>query len=397
MFLPLYFEQLRKANESATVVTSSLNVLLALRLVALGARGTTFEELDVALQGGLPQGEVSQDEDGVLAQLRDVMCSVTTDESVVLTMSNSVWASNGVAETFKEKADRLLAAGSFPLPSDASVLNEYVSRATHGLIPTVMEEIPPTALALLVSVVYFKGAWTHPFDGGDTFKECFSPFVGDAVEHPFMHKTFYPHPSCWRGVRVVKATSHNVLLLPFGEGSGEGNDPRFMAAFVLPCKEGPDSLASTATTVFEDIPAVVNTSVPIADLDLDTDGIIKATIPKFRASFSAELSPIFLNLGVTSAFDDSADFGRLSQSNTDLFISAIILHAVIDVSELGTEAAAVTVVDIDESDDEIESEENVFMDLRLTRPFLFTIVDTVLCISIFEAEIHSLEPSQSFQ
>jgi serpin B len=68
------------------------------------------------------------------------------------------------------------------------------------------------------------------------------------------------------------------------------------------------------------------------------------TIPKFKLAQQFELHGILGAMGMPKAFDDKdADFSGITV-NRELFISAVIHKAFIDVTEEGTEAAAATAV-----------------------------------------------------
>jgi serpin B len=66
-------------------------------------------------------------------------------------------------------------------------------------------------------------------------------------------------------------------------------------------------------------------------------------LPKFKVSFKAQLAKTLKSMGMTNAFSNAADFSGIDGTK-DLFISAVIHKAFIDVNEEGTEAAAATAV-----------------------------------------------------
>ena len=98
-------------------------------------------------------------------------------------------------------------------------------------------------------------------------------------------------------------------------------------------------------------------------------GIIK--IPKFETSFTIELNDMLKSLGMVDAFNPTkADFSSMS-SHLSLYISRVLQKARIKVEEKGTEAAAVTVIDM-KLTSAIPSPGEP-LTFYATRPFLYTI------------------------
>jgi serine protease inhibitor len=64
-------------------------------------------------------------------------------------------------------------------------------------------------------------------------------------------------------------------------------------------------------------------------------------VPSFRMTSKFSLAQTLRSLGMTDAFSDKADFSGMT-GNRDLFISAVIHQAYVDMNEEGTEAAAAT-------------------------------------------------------
>ena len=99
---------------------------------------------------------------------------------------------------------------------------------------------------------------------------------------------------------------------------------------------------------------------------------VKVYLPKFKTTSQFEMSRTLRTLGMKSAFTGAADFSGMT-GDRDLFISAVIHKAFVDVNEEGTEAAAATGVIMKRSAAPIrEKEPPVF---RADHPFVFMIRD----------------------
>ena len=102
----------------------------------------------------------------------------------------------------------------------------------------------------------------------------------------------------------------------------------------------------------------------------ERDGLV--VLPKFKLENSLELNPTLKALGMKSAFDQKkADFSAMF--GDPHFISEVRQKAFVEVSEEGTEAAAVTAIAVDSLG--FEPNPPKPFEMIVDRPFLFAIVD----------------------
>jgi serpin B len=100
-------------------------------------------------------------------------------------------------------------------------------------------------------------------------------------------------------------------------------------------------------------------------------------LPRFKAESSFRLNEPLQELGMKSAFG-SADFTGLSPMGKELYITAVLHKAFVDVNEEGTEAAAATAVVIGRKSD--GPKPAVF---RADRPFVYVIRDNATGAALF--------------
>jgi serpin B len=101
---------------------------------------------------------------------------------------------------------------------------------------------------------------------------------------------------------------------------------------------------------------------------------VKVYLPRFKTTSQFELSRTLADMGLTSVFDPgAADFSGMTGAR-DVFVSAVIHKAFVDVNEQGTEAAAATAVTVRVTAAPVAEpkEPPVF---RADHPFVFLIRD----------------------
>ena len=125
--------------------------------------------------------------------------------------------------------------------------------------------------------------------------------------------------------RYSEVDDLQMLELPYGDGS---------LSMVVLLPRAIDGLADLeAKLTFENLNGWVSKL---------SKGEVKVYLPKFKTTSQFELGDTLKTLGMNTAFDaNAADFSGMT-GGRDLFISAVIHKAFVDVNEEGTEAAAAT-------------------------------------------------------
>jgi len=95
-------------------------------------------------------------------------------------------------------------------------------------------------------------------------------------------------------------------------------------------------------------------------------------LPKFKMAAQFSLAKPLAEMGMTDAFSPSANFSGMD-GERDLFISAVVHKAFVDVNEEGTEAAAATAVVVRSMAVMMPRPTPIF---RADHPFIFLIRDT---------------------
>jgi serpin B len=170
---------------------------------------------------------------------------------------------------------------------------------------------------VLTNATYFKGDWASPFPKAATKDEVFTVTEDKRVGVPMMHRT--------GRLNYLDGGDFQALELPYA-----GNDLAMVV--LLPKKvDGLDEFerSLTAGSLADRLAKLRPRRVEVA-------------LPRFRMESGFELQSVLSAMGMPAAFGD-ADFSGIN-GRRDLFISAVIHKAFVDVNEEGTEAAAATAV-----------------------------------------------------
>lgn len=110
---------------------------------------------------------------------------------------------------------------------------------------------------------------------------------------------------------------------------------------------------------------------------------MRTGIPKFEAEYSAELSEVLMEMGMTDAFSmRDADFSGLGSSTEGNIVISRVLHKThVAVDEKGTKAGAATAVEMktESAAEPMEEPKQVILD----RPFVYLLIDCEQAVPLF--------------
>lgn len=340
--------QVWRTGGGRNTVVSPLSVATALAMTANGAKGATADAISKALNAeGAGADELNNAQAALAAQLRSLGGGTRLD------IANSLWARQGVAfkpdflGRVRAAYDAQATSLDFGAAGSAKAINDWVSAKTGGKITGLIESIPPEAVLYLVNAVYFKGAWSVPFDPARTEDMPFTSESGATKQVPMMQRA--------GRLPYLKGDGFQVVALPYA-------DTRLQMLVFLPDRDS-------------------NLIALQANLTPETwdrwTGALKLTegelaLPRFKVEYGVTLNDALNALGMDIAFDAGrADFRGMADAQ--LFINEVRHKTFIDVNEAGTEAAAATSVGMSmTSIRETSPSFRVVVD----RPFFFAIRDT---------------------
>ena len=274
---------------------------------------------------------------------------VKVDANVQFTSANSFWA----AKTFPLKTDyasllkRYFAAESytvdFGLPATLKQINGWCSDKTDGKIPHMLDELDPQMSLMLINALLFKAPWKLTWE---VLKDRdFTTASGAKTRKEYLHTRE-------QDLLYGDYGDFELVRAPYGNGA-------YTMDIILP-KEGKTLAGILPTLSSEDINYNLRSSK------------VTLYLPKWSTEYSTEdlLIPALKAQGLTLPFDpNGADFSGISTSPT--YIDMIKQKVKIDVTEKGTEFAAVTVIGIKVSSAMPVTPPRVTVDVN--RPFAYTI------------------------
>jgi serpin B len=225
-------------------------------------------------------------------------------------------------------------------------INAWVEKETQDKIKDLLKEgvLSTDTRLVLTNAIYFKGDWAWQFKKDRTSDQPFHVTADKTVQAPLMNQ---------KGkFNLFETDNFQMLELPYA-----GKDLSMVV--LLPKKVDGLPALEKALTAAKFAEYVKN----LREVDEVT-----VLLPKFKTTAEFQLNDELSKLGMKQAFSNQADFSGID-GEKDLYLSAVIHKAFVDVNEEGTEAAAATAVVAEPKEAKITP---VF---RADRPFLFVIRD----------------------
>lgn len=344
------YNQLR--NGSQNIMVSPISVAMALHMTYNGAGSGTKEAMAKALQvTGIDLEALNQKNQDLLQRLK------AADPKVKLEIANSIWLREDMAfdQDFLKRNKDYYSAGAYNLDfgdtGAADTINNWVEENTKGLIKDIVDPpIDPMAIMFLINAVYFQGTWTEQFDEQATYEDIFYLASGDQAKVPMMNQS--------GAYDYFETPDFQAIRLPYGM------EERMAMYVFLPDKDS--SLAD-----FHKELNYANWGNWLSRFETKSGTIM---LPRFSLEYEKSLKDALSELGMKIAFDPAgADFSRMVPANSrdDVYINDVKHKSFIEVDESGTEAAAVTSVEM-----RVTSMPLYDFNMNVDRPFFYVIHDS---------------------
>ena len=343
----------QRVNETVdydnNVVVSPYSAGVALSMLAEGAEGQTRAEFDDALNGCLFGSE-----------------DLGANDSIQVKSANSVWVSdnfsirNRYVDLLEKDFDAFITTQNFADPATVKAINNWCYENTEGKIGNIIDRLGPNAVMVLMNALYFNAPWEYAFDAAQTRNGIFHGIVEDREVPMMTRKARYMYAE-YQGCQMVR--------LPY---SGD----RYAMYIVLP----PENLDVNSV-----IPYISESAYKAAMNMLSAQQVI-VKMPKFKLEAAFVLNEALQKMGIESAFTAGADFSGIAAMGP-LCLDSVKQKCYIDVSEKGTEAAAVTIAQVRLT----SVSPTVVKTMNVDRPFLFFIADSETDNILFAGKIVDLK------
>ena len=284
------------------------------------------------------------------------MASINRDDpDATLEMANALW----VADWFTLSQPYLDAAHGTYLADVETVnfaadavdrINQWASDKTHGKIKDVVtrETVDSLTAMMISNAIYFKGTWVNQFPEDATRESDFWTSDTENTQADFMNVE--------GSFEYVSSDGAQVLKMPYEGG-------RLSMLVILPDERG--GLADLTETLSAEQISKWSEGLQHSD--------VSVSMPKFEVRKSYDLNPILMSMGMTDAFDtELANLDGIGSEpdGTNLYVDSAAQFTYINVDEEGTEAAAVTTIEVG-----VTSAPPPIPHFVANHPFLFVIQD----------------------
>jgi len=345
---------------------SPYSISACLAMTYAGARGDTARQIAQTLHFRANQDQLAAAFGELQQQLNEAR------NGSELNVANGLWGQKDhpFLPAFLEVAKSTFRAGLNQVdfrteaePARAQI-NDWVSKTTEGKITNLLPPgmLAPATRLVLVNAISFKGRWAKPFNKTNTSNAPFSVAPNQRVQAPLMNLS--------AAFSYAEVEGLQLLELPYAGGG-------LSMVVLLP---GEINGLKTAE-------ASLNQQTLDGWLAQAREQKVTVFLPRFKLTAQFRLARTLAEMGMKEAFSSAADFSGMDGAR-DLFLSAVVHKAFVDVNEEGTEAAAATGAAVRM----LAVRRQPTPTFRADHPFIFLIRDTHSGSILFLGRV--LDPTQ---
>ena len=361
----LFSQTIRDYGTDRNIMISPASIMMALDMVAAGAKGESLEQLTNLFAAG--QGPLTQQ-----AYAAALMDRINGSKDVEFSCANAVWANsrllgnavntdyvNYIQDTFL--SEYTVTEFNDQTPDE---INSWIDEHTNHMIEKAVGELDPATVMVLVNAIAFEAKWETGYEDYQIFEGDFQAADGSTQKVTYLSDVTSSYFETEKATGFIKAY--------------EGGQYGFLA--ILPTDESISANEFAKNFSAEDYEKFINS--------VSNEYDVYSTMPEFSYDYEYEVNDTLKNLGCTDIFGGEADLSGIAGARGDLFVSKVFHKTHIEVDRDGTKAAAVTVVSVDMAGAPLVMTEVKNVDC--TRPYMYAIVEMETMAPIFVGTVNGI-------
>ena len=362
----LFSQTIKDNSGDSNIMISPASVMMALDMVAAGAKDESLEQLNDLFAKG--QGPLTQQ-----AYAAALMDKINGSKKVKFACANAVWNNKTllgnkvnmdyvkyIQDTFL--AEYTVTEFNSKTPSE---INAWVDKNTDHMIREVIDELDPQTVMVLVNAISFDGKWEEQYDEDHVREGDFRAADGSIQNATFLNDVTSAYYETDKAAGFIK--------------SYEGGEYAFLA--ILPKDDSVSANEFASEFSSEDYEDFINS--------VSYDYEVYSQMPEFKSDFDCLMNETLRSLGVSDVFvSGKADLSGIGGAPGDIFVSRVIHKTHIEVDSKGTKAAAVTAVTLRNKCEDVSMAESRVV--NCDRPFVYAIVDVDTMAPVFIGTVNAV-------
>lgn len=353
------------AKKNSNIMISPASIMMALDMVAAGAKGETLKQISDLF---------AKDTDPLEQQAfaSELMKRFNASQKVKLVCANAIWSDSKrldgkINAEYKEYIRKTFDAEFSAVPFNGEthkLVNEWVDKKTDHMIPSLFDlPFDPNTVMVLVNAIRFEAEWEKGYDKEQISEKKFRGTEGEKEVTMLSgtEKDYFEND---------KATG----FLKFYQGS------EYAFVVILPKDEKADANGFIKDFTYADYKEFIASR---------TDADVRTMMPEFKSDYQVGMNKILMQLGVRDAFSDvTADLTGIAEPSAGrLYVSEVIHKSHIEVDRKGTKAAAATGIKVNVKG---MAPAKDFKEVICDRPYVYAIVDTVSMNPVFIGTVNNI-------
>ncbi len=362
----IFSQTIRDYGKDKNIMISPASIMMALDMVAAGAKGESLEQLTNLFAAG--QGPLTQQ-----AYAADLMDKINGSKDVEFSCANAVWANGKLLGNMVNKdyvdyiQDIFLSEYTVEDFDKKTVdnINSWIYEHTDHMIEQAVDDLDPATVMVLVNAIAFDAKWETGYEDYQIDQGEFRKVDGSTEEVTYLTditSAYYQTDEATGFIKEYEGGQYGFLVILPEDASMSANE--FAKNFTA-----------------EDYEKFINS--------VSYDYEVHSKMPEFSYDFDYTVNDTLKNLGCTDIFDaGSADLSGIAGQKGEIFVSKVIHKTHIEVDREGTKAAAVTIVSHN-----LAAEPAIVTPVKIVecdRPYVYAIVDMDTMAPIFVGTVNEI-------